>query len=54
VPPNVGSAHDLDKVKAAMTLLKSKVEKPRPAKIERADAVAGKSRMLAAGRFAGP
>jgi hypothetical protein len=43
VPPNVGSAHDLDKVKAAMTLLKSKVEKPGPAKIERTDAVAGKS-----------
>jgi hypothetical protein len=35
----VGSAHDLDKVKAAMTLLKSIVEKPGPAKIERTDAV---------------
>jgi hypothetical protein len=43
VPPNAGSAHDLDKVKAAMTLLKSKVEKPGPAKIERTDTVAGKT-----------
>ena len=36
-------AQDLDKVKAAMALLKSKAEKLGPAKLEGTDAVAGKT-----------
>ena len=40
--PGSAGAQDIDKVKASMTLLKSKAEKMGPAKIEGTDAVAGK------------
>lgn len=41
--PSPVQAQDLDKVKAAMTLLQSKAEKLGPAKIEGTDTVAGKT-----------
>ena len=40
--PGSAGAQDIDKVKASMTLLKSKAEKMGPAKIQGTDAVAGK------------
>jgi len=41
--PSSAHAQDLDKVKAAMAVLKSKAEKLGPAKIEGSDVVAGKT-----------
>ena len=42
--PRTVRAQDLDKVKAAMTLLQSKAEKLGPAKIDGTDTVAGQDR----------
>jgi len=41
--PNAARAQDLEKVKAAMALMKSKAEKLGPVKIEGTDTVAGKT-----------